>query len=548
MRLAITPFVILLAISTCIAAENGRAASSKMLTTSADVCVYGGTSGGVFAAVQAAKMGKSVVLIEPTKHLGGLTSGGLGWADVGLEESIGGMTRQYFHRVWQHYQRDEAWKWCKKHQIEAQHEKRAPNDETMWIFEPHVAEQLFDEMAAEAKVAVVRGERLYRKGGVSRDGARIASIRMESGRTFAAKMFLDATYEGDLMAAAGVSYTVGREANSQYNETLNGRRPVQELGFMERSIDPYVRQGDPTSGLLPRVHPAPSNQPGSADRLVQAYCYRMCLTDVPENRVMIEKPAGYDEREFELVFRALEAGQSHERFFKFSEMPNRKTDSNNHSSISTDLIGGSYDYPEADYAIRERIANAHERWQRGMVWTLQNHPRVPASVREYFKPWGLPKDEFTDNHNWTPALYVREARRMVGQYVVTEHDCLNHRRAEDSVGLGSYTIDSHLVQYILDDHHKLAAEGNMGVHLPAPYAVSYRALVPKRGECTNLLVPVCLSASHVGYSTIRMEPAFMILGQSAGTAAAMALDEGVGVQQVDYAKLRRRLLADGQRL
>jgi len=514
----------------------------------ADVCVYGGTSAGVVAAVQAAKLGKSVVLIEPGNHLGGMTSGGLGAIDVGNPVSIGGLTREFFHRVWHYYQADSAWSREKKRHIRCQESPLPPSDETMWVVEPRVAEQLFDAMAAEAKVTVVRGERLDRKNGAGKSGARLTEVRMESGRKFRARMFIDATYEGDLLAAAGVSFIIGREANSQYRETVNGLRPAHPIGLVKGPIDPYVKAGDPASGLLPRVHPAPTAPVGSADRGVQAYCYRMCLTDVPENRVRIEKPAGYEEQNYEVVLRAIEAGHPKDRFFKLTLMPNRKTDSNNHSWISTDFVGMSWDYAEADYAARARIAQAHEAWQRGLVWTLQNHPRVPAEVRNFFSPWGLPKDEFADHGHWPHQLYIREARRMIGAYVMTEKDCRNQRRIEDPVGMGSYMMDSHLIKYCVGSNSVLAAEGGMGVHLLRPYPISYRALIPKPGECENLLVPICLSASHAAYGSLRMEPVFMILGESAATAAVLALNEGVPLQKLDYAQLRRRLLQDGQKL
>ncbi len=517
-------------------------------THEADVCVYGGTSAGVVAAVQAAKMGKSVVLIEPGHHLGGMTSSGLGAIDVGNPASVGGLTREYFHRVWQYYQRDSSWPREKKRAIRCQEGSLPPSDETMWVVEPHVAEQLFDEMAAEAKVAVVRGERLDRKNGVRKASARITEIKMESGRTFRARIFIDATYEGDLLAAAGVSFVIGREANSQYGETMNGVRPAHPIGLVKQPIDPYVHAGDPTNGLLPRVHKAPTASLGSADRGVQAYCYRMCLTDVPENRVPVGKPADYHEQDYEIVLRAITAGHPKDRFFKLTLMPNRKTDSNNHSGISTDFVGMSWDYAEADYATRERIAQAHEAWQRGLVWTLQNHPRVPVEVRKFFGPWGLPKDEFTDHAHWPHQLYIREARRMIGRDVMTEKECRGERAVKDPVGMGSYMMDSHLIQYCVGSNGVLAAEGGMGTHLTRPYSISYGALVPKPAECENLLVPICLSASHAAYGTLRMEPVFMILGQSAATAAVLALQEGVPLQNLDYALLRRRLLQDGQKL
>jgi hypothetical protein len=346
------------------------------------------------------------------------------------------------------------------------------------------------------------------------------------------------------LAAAGVSYFVGREPNSQYHETLNGARSLLLPGRFPEGIDPYVVKGDPQSGLLPRVRPDHGAAVGDGDRGVQAYNYRMCLTDVPGNRVPIEKPEGYDEKRYEIVFRAIEIGTKD--FFKLDLMPNRKTDSNNNGFVSTDYVGMSADYPEADYATRERIAKEHEMWQRGLVWTLQNHPRVPEAMRAFYAPWGLPKDEFADTGHWPFQLYIREARRMVSDYVVTENAALGKEAAPDAVGLGSYAMDSHAMRYTISPKGFVKSEGGMFTRLKAPYGISYRALVPKRGECENLLVPVCVSASHAAYGSLRMEPVFMILGQSAATAASLAIDRGVSVQNVPYGPLRERLLADRQ--
>jgi len=511
-----------------------------------DVVVYGGTPGGVMAVVEASRLGRSAVLIEPGRHIGGLTSGGLGFVDVGKKDAIGGLAREYFHRVWAHYQRDDAWRWEKRRAIAAQGVRADDPDPTMWVVEPGVAEGVFTQFMAEAKAPVITGERLDRKAGVKKDGARILQIAMESGRIFRGRMFIDATYEGDLLAAAGASYMLGRESNAEFGETLNGIRPAERPFKLD--IDPYVIKGNPSSGLLPRILPALDGKPGAADRKVQAYCYRMCLTDVPANRVMIEKPVGYDERQYEIVLRAIEAGHPIDRFFKIkcSMLPNRKTDSNNHGPISTDYVGKSWDYAEADYARRVEIEKEHELWQRGLVWTLQNHPRVPAAVKAHYGPWGLPKDEFKDNGHWSHQLYVREARRLRGEYVVTERDCLNKTSVPDPAGLASYTMDSHYMQYVAGANGMLHVEGGMEYRLRSPYPVSYRALVPKRGECENLLVPVCLSASHAAYGSIRMEPVFMILGQSAAAAASLAIEDGIAVQDVPYARLRDRLLAGAQ--
>jgi hypothetical protein len=513
-----------------------------------DIVVYGGTSGGVMAAVQAARMGKTVALIEPGGHLGGMTSGGLGLVDVGNPGTIGGLGREYFHHVWAHYQDDANWTWEKRRKLPEQHGPLPADDQTMWIVEPAIAERLFDGMAAEAKVEVVRHERLERKHGVTMAGQRIVSIAMESGRLFEGRMFIDATYEGDLMAAAGVSYVVGREGNARYQETLNGIRPKPKPGRFPDGIDPYAIKGDPASGLLPRVHADGGGQPGDADRGVQAYNYRLCLTANPANRVPIEKPEGYDEKQYELLFRFVEAGGATERFFKPDAIPNLKTDANNNGYISTDYVGMNWEYPEADYAARERIAKEHESWERGLLWTLQHHPRLPAAVRERYAPWGLAKDEFADNGNWPFQLYVREARRMVADCVITENTAMGKEKAADPVGLGSYHMDSHAIKIFVSPEGFVTSEGGMFVEIPGPFGISYRAIVPKRGECGNLLVPICSSATHAAYGTLRMEPVFMVLGQSAATAASLAIDRNLALQELPYPVLRERLLADGQRL
>ncbi|QJB30764.1 FAD-dependent oxidoreductase [Chitinophaga oryzae] len=520
-----------------------------------DVVVYGGTSGGVMAAVQAARMGRTVALIEPGKHLGGLTSGGLGWVDVGDPKTIGGLAREYFHRVWKHYQDDAAWKWEPKHKMAEQHAPLPPDDQTMWIVEPSVAERLFDQMAEEARVTVVKNERLDRRTGVKMKNGKITAVTMESGRVFQAKMFIDATYEGDLMAAANVSYVVGREPNSRYREVNNGIRPLPAAGRFPDGIDPYRVKGDPGSGLLPRVYPDWGGKPGEGDKGVQAYNYRLCLTDLPENRVPFEKPAGYQDEQYELLFRFIAAGGMNSDFFrtalggsflKSDPLPNRKTDTNNNGYISTDFVGMNRDYPEADYAARERIAAMHEQWQRGFIWTLQHHPRIPAEIRRRYAPWGLAKDEFADNGHWPFQLYIREARRMVGDVVITEHTALGREVASDPVALGSYHMDSHAIKLFVAPNGYVTSEGGMFVHIPAPFGISYRAIVPKRGECRNLLVPVCASVTHAAYGSVRMEPVFMVLGQSAATAASLAIERDTAVQEVPYALLKTRLLADRQ--
>ena len=512
-----------------------------------DIVVYGGTSGGVAAAIQGARMGKTVVLIEPGSRLGGLTSGGLGQTDIGNKQAIGGISREFYTRIAQHYSQPGAWKWQTREEYRDGGQTRtAAGESTMWTFEPSVALKIFETMIADAKVPVVYRERLDLNRGVEKQGARIVAIRMESGRRFEGRAFIDATYEGDLMAKAGVSYRVGREANRQYGETLNGVQTLNAKNHnLELGIDPYRRKGDPRSGLLPGIDPSGPGVEGEGDARVQAYCYRMCLTDHPENRISFEKPADYDEMNYELLLRNFEAGSNRVPWIN-SAMPNRKTDTNNRLGFSTDFIGQNYAYPDGDYATRAAIALRHRRYQQGLMWTLANHSRVPEAIRLEVARWGMSKDEFVEGGGWQEQLYVREARRMVGAYVMTQHNCQGRERVEDAIGLAAYTMDSHNTQRYVNADGFVRNEGNVEVGGFPPYPISYRSITPKRGECENLLVPVCLSASHIAYGSIRMEPVFMVLGQSAATAAAQAIDARVPVQEVNYPKLQARLQADQQ--
>ncbi len=513
-----------------------------------DIVIYGATSGGITAAIQAAREGHTAVLIEPTKFVGGLTTGGLGATDIGNKRAIGGLSREFYTRIFEYYADDSKW----RQQTRASYFERRPNgstaDEgTMWTFEPHVATEVYDRMlkAAGGKVSVVFGERLDLKNGVVKEGARIVKIVMESGRSFSGKMFIDASYEGDLMAGARVSYHVGREANSTYGETLNGVQVGHDIHHQfEVKVDPYVKKGDPSSGLLPGIENEIPGPDGAGDRKVQAYNFRMCTTDAVENRRAWEKPAGYDERWFELALRNVEAGDERDSWAP-TPMPNRKTDTNNNKAISTDFIGQNWDYAEADYATRAKIWRAHEEWQKGLMWTYAHHPRVPEKMRLVYQRFGLAKDEFTENGNWPRQLYVREARRMVSDYVMSEKNCRRTEVIEDSVGMGAYNMDSHHIQRYVTKEGFVRNEGDVQVG-SKPYPISYRSLRPKASECTNLLVPVCMSASHIAYGSIRMEPVFMVLGQSAATAAGLAIERGTSVQAIDYDALKERLMASGQ--
>lgn len=518
-----------------------------------DLCIYGGTASGVAAAVQATRMGKSVVLVAPEKHLGGLSSGGLGYTDTGNKAVIGGLAREFYHRVWKYYDQPETWRWEKREAYGNQGQGTPALDKdarTMWIFEPHIAERVFEDWVREYKIPVHRNEWLDRTKGVKKKGARITSITTLSGQTYQAKMFLDATYEGDLLAAAGVEYHVGREGTNVYHEQWNGVQTGvlhhrHHFGAVKEKISPYVIAGDPTSGVLPRISTNHPGEYGQGDKKVQAYCFRLCLTDHPDNRVPFTKPEGYDPQQYELLLRIFQAGWR-ETFEKFDPIPNRKTDVNNHGPLSFDNIGFNYDYPEATYERRRVIIQEHETYQKGWLYFIANDPRVPADVREAIQKWGLAKDEFPDHGNWPHQIYVREARRMIGLYVMTENELLKKRPTPDPVGMGSYTIDSHNVQRYITPEGYVQNEGDIGISTRGPYQIAYGALVPKRGQVENLLVPVSVSSSHIAFGSIRMEPVFMILGQSAATAAAIAIDSKLAVQDVPYAKLRTRLLADKQ--
>ena len=509
------------------------------------VVVYGGTSGGIVAAIQVARLGKSVVLLEPSDHLGGLTTGGLGATDIGNKAAIGGISREFYRRLRAYYnENSHAWKYERQPDFQGRgHEK---GEDTAWTFEPHVATKIYRQMLAEAKVPVYMKHRLDLNAPVVKQDGRIVEIALEGGEKVKGKMFIDATYEGDLMAKAGVSYHVGREANSTYGETLNGvqTKNATKHQFI-KNVDPYITPGDKNSGVIPGVQAEGPGEEGSGDSKVQAYCFRMCTTDAPENRADWIQPADYDPLRYELLLRNFEAGD-HRVPWNPVLMPNRKTDTNNNFAISTDNIGMNYAYPEADYATRDKIVAEHLSYQMGLMWTLANSPRVPAAVQAKFREWGPARDEFTKTGNWSPQLYIREARRMISDYVMTQHNCQGKKTVDDAVGLAAYTMDSHNIQRYVNAEGFAINEGDVQVGGFPPYSISYQSIRPREEECANLLVPVCLSASHIAYGSIRMEPVFMVLGQSAATAACQALDANTSVQKIDYAKLREKLLADKQ--
>jgi hypothetical protein len=537
-----------------------------------DIVIYGGTSAGISAAIQSSRLGKSVLLIEPTNRLGGLTTGGLGATDIGNKHAIGGISREFYQNIRKYYEQPQHWKWQQRSDYVGGGDGRnAENEDAMWTFEPSAALQVYKEMMAREKITLVYGERLNRRDGVKTRDRAITEIVMESGVSYRGKVFIDATYEGDLMAAAQVSYTVGRESNKQYDETLNGvqankislsikgniSRNAHYHNFIDR-VDPYVVKGDKSSGVLPYVSNEGPGVDGTGDEKIQAYCFRMTLTDHPENRVPFQKPADYDELNYELLFRNYEAAEGEiEKMYTYGDplvpwintpMPNRKTDTNNQKGFSTDFIGQNYDYPEASYEARDKIVERHRSYQQGLMWTLAYHPRIPEKVRDVVSRWGTCKDEYEREDGWQQQLYIREARRMVSDYVMTQRHCEGLEVAEDVVGLAAYGMDSHMIQRYIDANGHVQNEGNVECRVPGPYAVSYRAIIPKKEECTNLVVPVCLSASHIAYGSIRMEPVFMVLGQSSAIAASLAIDQKVALHEVQYDDLKEVLLEQNQRL
>lgn len=510
----------------------GSIACHAQRTIDVDVCVYGGTSAGVISAYTVQKLGKTAVLIEPGKRLGGLTSGGLGYTDIGNKYAINGLSRDFYRRVGRHYGKFEQ-----------------------WIFEPKVAEMIFQDYVKRGGFDVLFETRLKE---VRKTGNRITEIVLEKSTNpsrstdvvVRARMFIDCGYEGDLMARAGVSYATGREDNKDYNETINGVQLMDGHQFPD-GIDPYKTPGKPKSGLLWGISGAALLPAGTGDKNIQAYNYRICLTSDASNMVPITQPAGYDASRYELLLRLFEAYPNKRKlnhYFIWSSMPNHKTDINNRGAFSTDMIGMNYTYPDGTYEQRAKIIDDHTNYTKGLLYFLGHDPRVPNELREEMQMWGYPKDEYTSHGNWTPQLYIREARRMVGDYVMTQHNCQGREVVTDGVGMAAYTMDSHNTQRLVVNG-MVKNEGNVEVGGFGPYPIAYRSLTPKASECVNLLVPVCLSATHIAFGSIRMEPVFMVLGQSSATAAVMAIDGSVTVQGVDVAALQERLkkdpLADG---
>jgi len=517
----------------------------------ADVIIYGGTSAAVTAAVEIARNGKSVLIVCPDKHLGGMTSSGLGWTDTGNKSVIGGLTREFYQRVYKEYAKPETWKWEKKEDYGNVGQGTPALDganKTMWIFEPHIAEKVFDDLVNENNIKVYKNEWLDRNKGVHRKNGKIISITTLSGNIYKAKIFVDATYEGDLMAASEVSYHVGREASDIYNEKWNGVQVGvlhHQHHFGDRNISPYKIKNDITSGVLPGISIEDPGTKGEGDNKIQAYCFRTCLTKNENNRIPFSKPDGYDPSQYELLIRIYNSGWE-ETFSKFDPIPNLKTDVNNHGPFSFDNIGMNYEYPEASYERRREIIKEHEIYQKGLLYFIATDPRIPAKTQKEMNKWGLSKDEFLDNAHWPHQIYVREARRMIGTFVMTENEILGKNKIEHSIGMGSYTMDSHNVQRYITPKGFVQNEGDIGVHPKDPYKIDLGAILPKKEECANLLVPVAVSSSHIAFGSIRMEPVFMILGQSAGTVAVLALENNKSIHELSYEIIRARLIESGQ--
>lgn len=497
-----------------------------------DICVYGGTSAGVIAAYTAAKAGKTVLLIEPGKHLGGLSSGGLGQTDIGNKYAITGVAREFYRQIGKHYGKFEQ-----------------------WTFEPHVAENLFKDYIKKGNIPVWYEYRLVsaikKEGKIQEISVEPSNGSRQSLRTVQAKMFIDCTYEGDLMAKAGVSYIVGREANSQYNETWNGVQMLDKHQFPE-GIDPYKILGNPSSGLLWGVSTALLAPNGTGDKLLQTYNFRLCLTKDPVNRIPITRPVNYDSTKYELLLRqvAVEKPQHiNWGVMHIADMPNSKTDINNKGGFSTDMIGMNHTYAEADYETRKKIIKDHEDYTKGFLYFVGHDPRMPEHLRRQMLEWGYPKDEYLDNDHFSHQMYVREARRLIGEYVMTQHNCEGREVVKDGIGLAAYTMDSHNCQRIIVKNPKTGKmevrnEGDVQVGGFPPYPISYRSLIPKKADCQNLFVPVCLSATHIAYGSIRMEPVFMALAQASTMAAVMALDTKKPVQEIDITQLQSTLLTN----
>lgn len=520
----------LLSIFQGVFAKSTKPAPSKHY--SVDLCIYGATSAGIMAAYAARRCGLSVLVVGPDRMIGGMTTGGLGQTDIGHKEAITGLAHQFYEKVGKYYGQPESWK-----------------------FEPSIALRVYKDYIRAENIQVLLNTQLKR---VKMKGTSIQTLVLNRTKgpskghlRVSAKVFMDCTYEGDLMAKSGVSYTIGRESNNQYKETLNGFQLAEyhkQSGYHQfpDGVSPYIRPGDPSSGLVWGVSNDKVRPTGTGDRQIQAYNFRLCLTDSIANQIPVTKPENYDPDKYTLLVRLFKAQPEMQKindYFIWSRMPNNKTDVNNRGGFSTDIIGRNYNWPEANYKKRSKLFNKAVNYTKGLLYFMQNDPRVPDSLQAFIRRWGYPKDEYQAFGHFTPQLYVREGRRMISDYVMTEHNCRREAIVDDGIGLASYGMDSHNTERIVADG-MVKNEGNVEVQVPEPYPISYRSIVPSANECANLLVPVCLSASHIAYGSIRMEPVFMVLAQSAAMAASMAIKDDVPVQKIDVQKLKQWLNSD----
>lgn len=550
-------------------AESIAAPAGSNITTSFqyDIIVYGSTPAAITAALQVKQMGKTVAIVCPEAVLGGLTTSGLGWTDSKDGNVIGGLARKFYQDVFTHYDTDSKTVWKHENRTEYldMHIEAQPGpaidegNKIQWTFEPRVAETIFAKWITDANIPVYSGEQINRdKGGVTKAGPTITSITTVSGKTFKGAQFIDAGYEGDLMATANIQYRVGRDSHGDYGEKLAGVF-LETTGDTYDGVDPYVKRGDESSGLLHGIEdsvasPLPMDFTGASDSIrLQSFNYRLCLSKEPKNAVPFTKPDNYSESTYELLLRVLEAG--HKSTFSDQAMPNKKTDSNSDGPFSFDFVGGNFDaetkltYSEASYAQREAMIKRHKDYQMGYLYTMAHSSRIPEEHRQFVAQYGLAKDEFVSNENWPYQLYIREARRMQGQHILTQNDVQNAAGyiGGKVAGMGSYSIDSHVVRRVAQEG-KIYNEGGFYVMNSKPYAIPYGAIVPKKQDATNFLNPVTVSASHVGFGSIRMEPTYMVLGQSAAIGAVHAIEQGRAVQDVDQKKFMAAMKSAGQRL
>ncbi|QIU92675.1 FAD-dependent oxidoreductase [Bacteroides faecium] len=484
-----------------------------------DLIVYGGTSSGIIAAYAASKGGLKVAILEPGKHIGGLTTSGLGHVDIGNPETVGGYAREFLKRVGSHYGKT-------KIQVD---------------MESSVAENVFQQMLKETGVDVYYHSRLLSRRGVVRQGNKIQNLILEDGREFSARIYIDATYEGDLMAQSGVSYTVGREAIKKYNESSAGIQPYK---LVRKYNDTQLKEVKQLSDAFPLDYVfSDREQVGDADHRVQAYVYRLCITTNKENQVPFTKPGGYDPQRYANVLTRINRLKllTLDKALTLYKLPNQKFDVNH-----MDLVNASWKYAEASYEDRNYIESYHKHYQQGLLYFLSNDEKVPEQLRNDTKRYGYAADEFADNDNWPYMLYVREGRRMIGKYVMRQQDAWDNPHKEDAIAIGSYFMDCHTVQRFITPAGEMLEEGEMK-HAPfRPYEISYGAIIPKQKECENLFVSVCMSATHTIYGSLRMEPVFMMTGHAAGAASVLAIRDNLAIQQVDIQQLQKELISQGQ--